>query len=142
MLPTDGLVVAQNGGGGLAALLGGIVLFLLIVFLVLVVLPTVGMATVFAKAGQPWWAALVPVYNVYLLAEEIAEVDTLWLVLSFVGIGLVVVNVELAKKFGKGTGYGLGLTVLPFVCYPLLGFGGATYRGQSGAGRRATAGAA
>ena len=37
--------------------------------------------------------------------------------------------IELAKCFGKGAGFGLGLALLSPIFFPLLGFGDAKYRG-------------
>lgn len=34
----------------------------------------------------------------------------------------ILVNLNIAKKFGKSAGYGVGLALLPFVFYPMLGF--------------------
>jgi hypothetical protein len=39
------------------------------------------------------------------------------------------VAIALAEKFGKGAGFGIGLAFLPFIFYPILGFGSATYVG-------------
>jgi hypothetical protein len=36
--------------------------------------------------------------------------------------------IPLAEKFGKGTGFGIGLLFLPFVFFPMLAFGDAQYR--------------
>lgn len=35
----------------------------------------------------------------------------------------------IAKSFGKGPGYGIGLWLLPIIFYPMLGFGSAEYQG-------------
>ena len=35
--------------------------------------------------------------------------------------------IDVAKHFGKGTGFGLGLAFLGAIFYPILGFGDATY---------------
>ena len=35
--------------------------------------------------------------------------------------------VELAKKFGQGVGFAIGLILLPFIFFPILGFGSAQY---------------
>jgi hypothetical protein len=40
-----------------------------------------------------------------------------------------IVAIEIAKAFGKGTGFGLALALLGFVFYPILGFGDASYKG-------------
>ncbi len=41
----------------------------------------------------------------------------------------VLYNIELAKKFGKDTLYGIGLAFLAPVFYPMLAFGNAQYLG-------------
>ena len=41
----------------------------------------------------------------------------------------ILVCIAFAGKFGKGAGFGLGLVFLPFIFYPLLGFGDAKYTG-------------
>jgi len=35
--------------------------------------------------------------------------------------------IELAKRFGKGVGFAIGLLIFPFICFPILGFGSAQY---------------
>jgi len=91
---------------------------------------------VFEKAGQPGWAAIVPIYNGYVLTCEIAKKDIVWfLVITFVPfVGLVawiLVAMEVGKKFGKEGGYGVGLALLPFIFFPMLGFSDAQYQGSS-----------
>jgi len=39
--------------------------------------------------------------------------------------------VDTARRFGKGTGFGIGLFFLPFVFFPLLAFGDAQYAGAA-----------
>jgi hypothetical protein len=90
---------------------------------------------VFTKAGQPGWAAIVPFYNIYVLLK-ITEKPEWWLVIWVCCpvvnlICLVLVAVELANRFGKGAGYAVGLIFLPFIFYPLLGFGDAQYMAAS-----------
>jgi uncharacterized membrane protein YhaH (DUF805 family) len=61
-----------------------------------------------------------------------------WLILLLIPlvnfIVAIVIHVDLAKSFGKGVGFGLGLTFLGIIFYPLLGFGDAQYQGPSAAG--------
>ena len=86
---------------------------------------------VFAKAGEPGWAILVPIYNL-LTFLKIGGKPGWWIVLYFVGLGPIIgilVNMEIAKKFGKGTGFGLGMAFIPFIFWPMLAFGDATYQG-------------
>jgi hypothetical protein len=87
---------------------------------------------VFPKAGQPAWAAFVPLYNIYVLVVGVARLSTLWFVLLLVPvvhiIAAILVNVEVAKRFGKSEAFGLGLALLGFVFYPILGFGSDQYQ--------------
>ena len=91
-----------------------------------------GWLAVFPKAGLPRWAAVVPVYNVYLLVVGVARLSFLWFVLLWIPVVQIVaallVNVEVARRFGRSEGYGLGLAMVGFVFYPLIGFGDAQYQ--------------
>ncbi len=95
------------------------------------VIVTVGLWKVYEKAGRPGWAAIVPFYNAYILVK-IAGRPGWWLVLMFVPLVnmviAIIVALDVAKAFGKGTGFGIGLALLSFIFYPILGFGDATYR--------------
>lgn len=114
---------AGAGGGGGAG--GGIV------SLVIAVLMVVSLWKVFAKAGEPGWAAIVPLYNTIVLLK-IAGKPIWWIVLLIIPvvnlISLFIVAVSIAQRFGKGTGFGVGLALLPFVFYPMLAFGDAQYQ--------------
>jgi len=44
---------------------------------------------------------------------------------------LAKVSIDVAGKFGKGILFGLGLTFLSFIFFPLLWFGGARYQGAT-----------
>lgn len=91
-----------------------------------------GWLRVFPKAGWPWWAALVPIYNIYVLVVGVARLSLLWFILVLIPvvqiIAAIFVNVEVARRFGKSEAFGLGLALLGFVFYPLLGFGTDRYQ--------------
>ena len=99
--------------------------------LILMIIAFVGMWKTFEKAGMKGWKGIIPVYNMYLLITEIAKKPWWYLLLLFVPIAnlviMIIVGIEVAKAFGKGTGFGVGLALLSFVFYPLLGFGDAVY---------------
>src|SRR5476649_2934843 len=99
-------------------------------FLALFVLQIVSLWKVYQKAGQPGWATIVPIYNAYILLK-IAGRPGWWLLLYFIPlvnfIIAVIVTIDLAKAFGQGVGFGLGLIFLPFIFYPILGLGDPTY---------------
>lgn len=104
-----------------------------LLYLGLIVVVVAGLWKVFTKAGQPGWAAIVPFYNSYVLTCEIAKKEVLWFVLQFIPlvgiVAYIMVAIEVARKFGKSEGYGIGLAFLPFVFFPMLGFGDARYQG-------------
>jgi hypothetical protein len=87
---------------------------------------------VFTKAGQPGWASLVPIYNVYILCK-IAGKSGWWVLLlciPFVGfIMWILLCIALAERFGQGAGFGVGLALLSIIFFPILGFGDARYQG-------------
>lgn len=124
------LVPLQESSG---ALFGGLALLLFfglpLAFALVVI---AGQWKIFEKAGQPGWAAIIPIYNTWVLVVEVADRDALWFILSiFVPFAIVVPMIDVAENFGKGTGYGLGLAFLPFIFYPLLGFSDARYQGRA-----------
>jgi hypothetical protein len=105
---------------------------LLAISIAVAVLQIAALWPIFVKAGDPGWASVVPIYNLVVLFR-IAEMPVWCLLLMFVPIVNLVIAIlvvlRLAWTFGKGLGFSLGLVFLPFVFYPLLGFGAAEYRG-------------
>ncbi len=90
---------------------------------------------IYTKAGKPGWAILIPIYNFIVLLEIVGK-PWWWLLLMlipFVNIILaILVTNLLSKSFGKGVGFTLGLLFLPYIFYPVLGFGNAEYKGPAG----------
>ncbi len=89
---------------------------------------------VFTKAGKAGWLVLIPLVNVYVLMK-IAGRPGWWLILFLIPlVNLIIsilVSLDLAKSFGKGAGFGLGLAFLGPIFYPILGFGSARYNGPA-----------
>ncbi|EDM77307.1 hypothetical protein PPSIR1_26358 [Plesiocystis pacifica SIR-1] len=100
--------------------------------LIVMIVALAGLWKVFAKAGEPGWACIVPIYNMIVLLN-VAGRPVWWFILMFVPIVnfivLLVVWIDIAKRFGKGTGFGLGLVFLGPIFIPILGFGDAQYIG-------------
>jgi hypothetical protein len=103
----------------------------LVTAVVMAIFALAGIGATFTKAGKPAWAAVIPIYNVVLLLK-LAGRPLWWLVLlcvPFVNLFVfLIMSIDIAHNFGKRAAYGLGLTFLAFVFYPLLGFGSAHYR--------------
>lgn len=111
----------------------GVSAVVFILYIAVAVLIFASMWKVFTKAGKPGWAALVPFYNIVVLLRIVGK-PVWWLVLYFIPfvslIPAIIVSHELSKKFGFGVGMTLLQIFLPFIAYPVLGFGSAQY--QSG----------
>ena len=90
-----------------------------------------GIWKTFQKAGQPGWAAIIPIYNVVVLMRIVGKPGW-WVLLYLIPIVniivAIVVSLEVAKQFGKGTGFGVGLALLSPVFYAILGFGDSRYQ--------------
>lgn len=118
---------------------------LLIVYILLAIvlgIPAIaGLWKIFQKAGQPGWAAVVPIYNVIVYLKVVGR-PTWWIFffalafIPFLGavvsivLGIILAN-DLAKSFRKDVGYTVLLFLVPFVGYPLLGFGKDKYQGPA-----------
>ncbi|MGQ1786230.1 DUF5684 domain-containing protein [Saccharicrinis sp. GN24d3] len=103
-----------------------------IVYMAIIILLIAALWKVFTKAEKPGWAAIIPIYNTIVMLE-IVKKPIWWIILLIIPIvnivfGIIVIN-QLSKSFGKGAGYTLGLIFLPFIFYPVLGFGDAKYQG-------------
>ena len=119
-----------SDGGGIVGAIGGLI------YLAFMVLMVASLWKIYDKAGEPGWAAIVPIYNVVVLLKIVGR-PIWWLVLLMIPfvnfIIAILVMIDLAKSFGQGAGYGLGLVFLPFIFSPMLAFGDASYRGPAAA---------
>lgn len=118
----------SSGGGGIAGV------FMMLVWLAVMIAVLAGFWKVFVKAGKPGWACLVPIYNIIVMLQIVGR-PLWWLVLLLIPfvnfVVLIIISIDMAKSFGKGTGYGIGLAFLGAIFYPMLGFGDAKYQGPS-----------
>lgn len=120
-------------GSGVAAGIGAVGI---IIYLAIIVLYIVGMWKVFEKAGKPGWAAIIPIYNLIVLLEIVGKpmIWVLWLLIPCVNFVFLIWLINLtSKSFGKSEGFTVGLVILPFIFWPVLGFGDAKYLGPSAA---------
>ena len=114
---------------------GGSFLFLyVIVFAVIITAEW----KVFVKAGHAGWKAIIPVYSAYIVCKIVGRPGW-WLILFFIPFVnifvLLVIALDMAKSFGRGTGFGIGLWILSIIFIPILGFGPAQYVGPQGIAR-------
>lgn len=109
-------------------------LFVLFYLGVLVFL-IVAMWKLFEKAEQPGWAAIIPIYNTYIMLK-IGGKPGWWLLLMFIPFVNLIFAVwmmnMISKSFGKDEGFTVGLVLLGIVFIPLLAFGDSRYLGPYG----------
>jgi hypothetical protein len=115
----------EDGSGGA----GGAIFGLLVAILVIA-----GMWKLFTKAGKPGWAAIIPIYNLIVLLQ-IAGKPAWWVLLFFIPVVnliiLIIIWLNVAKAFGKGAGFAIGLIFLSPIFVPILGFSDAQYSGAA-----------
>ena len=87
---------------------------------------------IFAKAGEPGWKSIIPIYNLYIFCKITWGKGWMWILWVIPCVGFVfeiITMIKLAKAFGKGTGFAIGLIFLPNIFTLILGFGDAQYQG-------------
>jgi hypothetical protein len=140
MTTVPALLLQQDSGGApSAALLGASLVFFLVMMVVAVVF-IIGMWKVYTKAGQPGWAILIPIYNIYILLK-IAGRPGWWVILCCIPLVNVVVGIlvaiDVAKSFGQSAAFGVILLfLLGGIGYLMLGFGNYTYVGPAALARQ------
>ena len=135
----------DSAAAGFAAGLLVFIVFVIIIALAAVIVELIAKMKLFKKAGKPSWAAFVPGYNSVITCEMVG-VDPRWVLIAIYGSVLnivpiigslaylavaiyyaILVNVSLARAFGKSDGFAVGLILLPVVFLPILAFGNAKY---------------
>ncbi|MCP2248385.1 DUF5684 domain-containing protein [Lentzea aerocolonigenes] len=127
--PTTGIDSSAAAGIGIVGT---------IIYLAFIVFAVVVMWKVFVKAGQPGWAAIIPIYNIYVWLK-VAGRPGWWLILFLIPIVNIVmaliVSIDIAKSFAKDSVFGVvGLWLFSLIGYAILAFGGAQYRGPAALG--------
>jgi hypothetical protein len=107
-----------------------------IIYIAVAVLFIAGLWQIFTKAGEAGWKAIIPIWNT-LVTLKIVGRPWWWILLLLIPIVNIViwiiVMIDLAKSFGHGGWFAVGLIILPFIFYLVLGFGSSTYRGPAAA---------
>jgi hypothetical protein len=122
--------------GALAALGFALVLALLAIAAATIV----GMWKDFEKAGQPGWAAIIPVYNLVVMFRLGGQsgwfalailLNLIPLIGGLAWLGIIIWNhINISKRFGNGVGFALGLVFLAPIFWLILGFGSSKYVGE------------
>jgi len=115
---------SSSGGGAAASVL-------IFVYIAIFVLSVIGMWKTFAKAGQPGWAALIPILNLIVLLKLVKR-ELWWIILLLIPCVNIVVGIiilwDLVKAFGKGAGMFVLMLFLAPIGWLVLGFGSAEYQ--------------
>lgn len=108
--------------------MNGFILFLLLLF---TLVPIIGFWVLFKKAGRPGWASIIPIYNTITLLR-IGGKPWWWIFLLCIPIVdivlLIILYINIARNFGKGGGFAVGLVFLPFIFFLILAFSDAKYQ--------------
>lgn len=142
----DYSIAGGIAGGAIAGVMAFLVI-MVIICIAIAVLEIVGVWKILKKAGKPGWGALIPIYNQYLLCQ-ITGVNPWWLLIICLGsivcvipvLGTLVymaaaiyftilLNVSLARSFGKEDGFAVGLILLSPIFTLILGTGSSKYLG-------------
>ena len=109
----------------------GLGIFFLLFVLAIVVLMIVSLWKMFEKAGEPGWAAIIPIYNMVVMCR-VGGKPGWWVIWYFVPIANIVVPIlvalGIAECFGQGAGFGIGIWLLGFIFIPILAFGDYEWR--------------
>ena len=117
------------------AAIGMITMFAFLVFLPIAILIIVGQWKIYEKAGEEGWKCLIPIYNIIVLLKIVGKPWWWVLLMCIPGVNIIFAiwsHNLLSKSFGKDEGFTIGLIFLPYVFYPILGFGKAKYLGPYG----------
>lgn len=133
--------------GGLMGALFGVLMVFIVVCLIIGIIGIVGQWKVFKKANKPGWAALIPIYNLYIMCQVVG-INPWWILivilspilniipilgsLAVAAISIyfsILMVVSLAHSFGKDTGWAVGLYLLNPFFMLALGVGQSKYLG-------------
>jgi len=92
---------------------------------------------IFQKAGRQLWEGFVPIYNYYVMLKIVGRPGW-WLILYIIPIVNIVITIivyyDLARSFGKGVGFTVGLFFLSFIFIAILALSDAQYVGPAAGG--------
>jgi len=78
----------------------------------------------YTKAGKPGWISIVPIYNTIVLLKLVGK-PWWWIFLLLIPLVNFVFGIMLliamSKSYSRGTGFVVGLILMPFIFFPVLG---------------------
>ena len=139
----------MNLNTGALAAFGFVAIVALIFVIVWAVITIIGQWKLFEKCGEKGWKSIIPFYNDWTIVEisgckwwyfffiisesifsatieNIKVLESLSLISGILGIisiyVILCINYNIARKFHQGMGFAVGMTLVPFVFYLILGF--------------------
>jgi hypothetical protein len=132
--------------GGALGFAAGVFLVFALFSLLLYLLIVASAAKLLSKAGESWWKALIPIYS-NLVFLRVIKRPTWWIVFYIVPwmawiipeamivsvlilpflVVAIINSFDLAKAFGRGPGFAIGIILLPLIFLPILAFGNSKY---------------
>ena len=132
---------STNLGDALWGFFGAVaVIFLIILFIIFIIsiIQLVAQFKLYKKAGKGGWEVFVPFYTNWVLVE-IAELNCYWFLTFFAPMIFNILNVptigwiiyyfgtynifyNISKKFNKGVGFAICMTLFTPICIMILGF--------------------
>jgi uncharacterized membrane protein len=100
----------------------------IITFLILITFG--GMWGIFKKANYPGWMGLIPGFNLYALLKILDLSPWIFLTYFIPVVGFFTfsyTSYKLAERFNKGSTFTIGIILIPFVFYFILGFDNSKY---------------
>jgi hypothetical protein len=99
---------------------------------VLAIIGIIAMWIIFTKAGQPGWAAIIPIYNIIVLLRVVNR-PWWWILLMLIPIVnivlVIIVIFDLGKSFGKSGAWSFFLLlILSIIGMLILAFGKSEYK--------------
>jgi hypothetical protein len=114
--------------------LGAFWVVYMIICLALSVVMIISMWKIFTKAGKEGWISLIPFYNLWTLFEIGGQKGAYIFFMFIPCAGPIIYLVfeikaylEIAKRFGKDTAFGVLSIFFPYVTFPILAFSDAKY---------------
>ena len=135
LLMNNGIDISDSAVAGAAGIAGGAIagffLFFILGVFVLQLIAWAGMWKSASKAGQIGILACIPIVQFFIWAI-MAKKEPWWGLLCFIPVVnivfIVIIMNEISKRFGRSVGTTVGLLFLPFIFWPILGFGGSEYQ--------------